>query len=183
MDIPFSHRRLLKGHEGAIFGMDYAFQTNTLASVSDDRTLRLWDLNDPSDDSLSKHHFICYGHLARIWCVKFASADTLAVTASEDCCCRIWSVDDGSCIGHYESGTSKNIWSIAVDTPSGIFAAGAGDSGITLWNLKESKRKQFTFIAQTDSIRSFSSNLQNEVLFAMDSGVIYSFNVPSLSSS
>ncbi len=63
----------------------------TLASASDDRTVRLWALpgEDPSNDSspvLLTPVRILYGHGARVWDVNFMG--DLVISGSEECTCR-----------------------------------------------------------------------------------------------
>ena len=43
----------LQGHEGSIFRLRWSPAQSSLASVSDDRTLRLWRLPDPRPSSAS----------------------------------------------------------------------------------------------------------------------------------
>ncbi len=63
----------------------------TLASASDDRTVRLWAVpeEDPSDTSspvLLTPVRILYGHGARVWDVNFM--EDLVISGSEECTCR-----------------------------------------------------------------------------------------------
>ena len=83
-----------KGHEGSVFGVRISESTNDfapqpiLASCSDDRTIRLWDISDetPDERSNSASHFhetptnhereqkclaTVMGHVSRIWGLRF----------------------------------------------------------------------------------------------------------------
>lgn len=53
--------RRLKGHQGVIF--DVLITPDLVASVSDDRTLRVWKHNSDQEQ-------IFFGHTARIWKVQ-----------------------------------------------------------------------------------------------------------------
>ena len=64
-----------------------------LASASDDRSLRLWELpdRDPGDTAESapmilSAAMVLHGHQARLWDVQFLG--DLVISGSEDCTCR-----------------------------------------------------------------------------------------------
>lgn len=71
----------------------------SLASASDDRTLRLWEL--PAEDSSTSAKpgsapaaaelaatQVSFGHGSRLWDVQYCGGGGLIATASEDCTCR-----------------------------------------------------------------------------------------------
>ena len=66
----------LQGHEGSIFSIDFNKKLNLLVSSSNDRTIRLWKLDETN-------HFNCirvlYGHESRIWQVKIANDCIISV--------------------------------------------------------------------------------------------------------
>mmetsp|Transcript_1440 Transcript_1440/g.1944 ORF Transcript_1440/g.1944 Transcript_1440/m.1944 type:complete len:84 (+) Transcript_1440:122-373(+) len=77
------------GHTGVIF--DTLFLSSDehqtkIASVSDDRSLRVWSQEDQAGDFKQAAEF--YGHRSRIWCVRQAG-DMLA-SVSEDATCKLW---------------------------------------------------------------------------------------------
>ena len=126
------------GHEGSIFGVDISpsmVQPNgttgrLLASCSDDRTIRIWDLSE-SFEPISKSTSLLretgfggndeqgttdvatrciatvMGHASRIWSVKFLvedpppSAPSVCILSfGEDSTAQHWSLDFGSSLGH-----------------------------------------------------------------------------------
>ncbi|CAG8465699.1 10974_t:CDS:10 [Funneliformis mosseae] len=126
----------LIGHEGVIFGVRFSEDGKTIASVSDDRTVRLWktDRNDRSNP------LVLFGHMARVWDCHII--DDYLISISEDSTCRVWKnsidssdCDDLDCIACWEGHVGKNIWSLAIDPSKKIVATGGGDSGIRLWSL------------------------------------------------
>lgn len=140
--IPF---RQFEGHRGSIFGVSISstFLVNgqrrqMVASCSDDRTIRLWDISkpldeSPEDDTKDAHDFLVstdcsgmiWGHLSRIWTVDFLqdnSASTAGsigwlISTGEDGTVQSWSVEldhqswklANICQDRHHAG--KNIWS------------------------------------------------------------------------
>lgn len=125
-----SVRQVFKGHSGSIFGVsisDTFLQAGNpcrlLASCSDDRTVRIWDISscdyslqdENSSSLLSKetgfasvsqtersHLASAWGHLSRIWGVEFVQRQTrdedcemLLLSRGEDAVCQLWSIQIG----------------------------------------------------------------------------------------
>ncbi|KAI8885675.1 WD40 repeat-like protein [Backusella circina FSU 941] len=123
--------RVLRGHEGVIFGVRFNNDGTRLTSVSDDRTIRIWSLNSREEP------LVLYGHTARIWDCQFVDDEHL-VSISEDATCRVWRLDE--CIACWEGHVGKNVFSCAVN--GSIVATGGQDSGIRLWSLLSARNSK-----------------------------------------
>ncbi|OUM65119.1 hypothetical protein PIROE2DRAFT_60229 [Piromyces sp. E2] len=133
-----------KGHEGVIFGIDFTDDGKKLCSVSDDRTLRVWTVND-------KKSVVLYGHTSRIWdCIL---TDKFAITVSEDTTCRVWDYNNESCAACWEGHYGKDIWCVAMSPNRDIIATGGGDSGVRLWDLKDLEHNR---IESTNALKEIS---------------------------
>ncbi|KAG0251379.1 WD repeat-containing protein 6 [Actinomortierella ambigua] len=128
--------KTLVGHEGILFGIRWSEDGSHLTTVSDDRTIRLWDLTKADTP-----HVVLYGHMARVWDCQMAGQ--YLVSISEDATCRIWKNPIGTeasadgfsdCLACWEGHEGKNTWSVAIAN-NGIVATGGGDGGIHLWRL------------------------------------------------
>ncbi|KAJ1662732.1 WD repeat-containing protein 6 [Coemansia sp. RSA 1646] len=119
----------LIGHEGVVFGVRFSNDGNRIASVSDDRTIVVWDLRAP--DGVTRKQL--FGHQARIWTCLFQ--DDLLVSASEDGTCRVWTSE-----GAVDSWRQckKNVWSLASSPSNGptVVASGGADGSIRLWDIR-----------------------------------------------
>jgi WD repeat-containing protein 6 len=116
----------LTGHEGAIFNIEWNGDGTRVASVSDDRTVRLWDVATGTVN-------ILHGHTSRVWKTRFT--DNYLLSIGEDAFCRVWDLVSLECIAVWEGHAIINIWSIAISPDCNIVATGGGDSGIRLWSL------------------------------------------------
>ena len=128
-------KRLI-GHEGVLFGIEINDSGDQVCTVSDDRTIRVWNLHDKDKDPI-----ILRGHEGRIWGAKFISTD-LIVSISEDSTCRLWEISSKSCIACWDGHGGKHIWSFDVCKDLNIVATGGGDGGIRIWNLKDLNQKK-----------------------------------------
>ncbi|KAK5429368.1 WD repeat-containing protein 6 [Exophiala xenobiotica] len=124
---PVSVKHVFNGHRGSVFGVSISEQfnrvdkpTRLLASCSDDRTIRLWDISDREDSSRGLDHHAtttatgfsdaeegekfelasAWGHASRIWGVQFVpniandpGSDLLIVSRGEDAVCQLWSTE------------------------------------------------------------------------------------------
>ncbi|KAG9293842.1 hypothetical protein G9A89_019180 [Geosiphon pyriformis] len=128
----------LVGHEGVIFGIRFNQNGSSIASVSDDRTIRVWKT---AVDEKKKEPLVLFGHMARVWDCLFV--ENYLISISEDSTCRVWqnTIDENTenlnndCLACWEGHVGKNVWSVAVNPSKKIIATGGQDSGIRLWSL------------------------------------------------
>ncbi|KAI7826585.1 hypothetical protein BC939DRAFT_501763 [Gamsiella multidivaricata] len=128
----------LVGHEGILFGIRWSDDGRAVCTVSDDRTIRVWDIAHSTNITHSTH----FGHTARVWDCQIVGQYLISI--SEDASCRVWrnpllanlsSADDMSdCLACWEGHEGKSAWSVAV-SEHGVVATGGGDGGIHLWRL------------------------------------------------
>ncbi|KAL7751507.1 WD repeat-containing protein 6 [Sorochytrium milnesiophthora] len=125
--------RRLRGHEGVIFSLEFSPNGEYLASVSDDRSIRLWSMSNDSNGA-SRAFF---GHTARVW--QCTLTDDLLFSVAEDSTCRLWryagQAEEDEAIGCWEGHEGKNVWSVAVNASRSVVATGGNDAGIRLWSL------------------------------------------------
>jgi len=98
-DISTENLFRLKGHRGSIHCVRWGSSGQILASGSDDRLVRVWRLDEMSDDRdgsnskivvVDKSDSELFGHKNRIWEIRFSSDDSLLFSGAEDGCLITW---------------------------------------------------------------------------------------------
>ncbi|KAF9960846.1 WD repeat-containing protein 6 [Mortierella alpina] len=128
----------LTGHEGILFGIRWSADGRAVCTVSDDRTIRIWDITHSTTITHTTH----FGHSARVWDCQIVGQYLISI--SEDASCRVWrnpllsdlndTEDMSDCLACWEGHEGKSAWSVAV-SDHGVVATGGGDGGIHLWRL------------------------------------------------
>ncbi|KAJ1973151.1 WD repeat-containing protein 6, partial [Dimargaris verticillata] len=136
------------GHEGVIFKLRFNSNGTMLATVSDDRTIRLWQIlpansqTGGSTDTIDAQPVTLFGHQGRVWdCLIL---DRCLVSIAEDTTCRVWSYDAHSWrageaprpLVCWRGHQGKSIWCVATDPAEMTVVTGGGDGGIRLWSLR-----------------------------------------------
>lgn len=176
---------LFTGHEGSIFGVIISPEINIaatpvrlLASCSDDRTIRVWNVSDSLDASESAKSKLtrprstgfgnvhrsdlemdaqsslamAWGHLSRIWGVRFLDWSVLdgilsynLISRGEDATAQLWnlrlstdfSVASLKNVSKYDHHSGKNIWALDVVENRGSFDiyTGAADGSVVTFEV------------------------------------------------
>ncbi|KAF3918306.1 hypothetical protein ABW21_db0205047 [Orbilia brochopaga] len=141
-------------HEGSVFGVSVSPDLTYAASCSDDRTIRLWEINEETADDrapecreVKEPLAVGWGHQARIWGVRFlqsSDSNIRLISYSEDLTAKIWfcdltrtkkSLDCAQTFKSLHSASGKSIWSLAVNPSGDLFVTGGADSGIASWRI------------------------------------------------
>jgi len=116
----------LRGHKSSIGRVAWSPNGKLLASPSDDRTVRLWNI-----DTGACIHTL-QGHTHNVCSVAFDSQSQMVASASQDETVRLWNSDTGRLIRILKS--SLDLFGIAFD-PLGRFLVCAGLGGIQVWEI------------------------------------------------
>ncbi|CAG0912333.1 unnamed protein product [Notodromas monacha] len=96
-------------HEDAITAMCISDDNSLLVTTSDDKTARMWVVNEPKTECLG----VLKGHTEYITCV--ATHDTFVLTGSADDTIRKWDMSTCECLEIYRGHTSRVFRLICTD--------------------------------------------------------------------
>jgi WD40 repeat protein len=103
-------------------------QGDTLASGSDDTSVKLWDVT--TGQCLKT----LQGHTSRIWSVAFSPDGQILASASDDTSVKLWDVTTGQCLKTLQ-GHISSIYSVTFSPQGNILASSSGDQTVRLWDV------------------------------------------------
>ena len=125
-----NNHHTLKGHTGDINSV--AFSDTYLASVSGDKTIRIWSIEDYSEHPNSP----LLAHTYSVHCCTFSPDGKVLATSSMDGKLILWDSKSGTQIAVLEHRTQSSI-RVCRFSPDGTrMVTGSDDENLVLWDLK-----------------------------------------------
>jgi WD40 repeat protein/tRNA A-37 threonylcarbamoyl transferase component Bud32 len=125
--------RVFRAHSGGINTVAFSPDGGTIATASDDRSVRLWNVKTGESRVLS-------GHTDEVWCAAFSPDGKLLATGGKDKTLRLWDLATGTAAilpGHQQWLTSIRF------SPDGKWITSQGlREGVFLWNVAQAAGKQ-----------------------------------------
>ena len=118
------------GHTGGINSLAFKPNSYLLASASDDKTIRLWDVRDRDTP---RHVRTLRGHTGWVWSVAWSPDGRTLASASRDGTVRLWNPNNGINFAVLR-GHTEWVRSVAWSPDGRILASGSDDKTIRLWN-------------------------------------------------
>jgi RNA polymerase sigma factor (sigma-70 family) len=126
----------LSGHGGSIYAVAVAPDSQSLATGSSDKTVRLWDWQGKPKGTLA-------GHADAILAVAFVPHSQLLATGGRDRTIKLWHLvaptERASLRGHADWVTA-----LAVSPDGKLLVSGSKDKTIKLWDLDAEPRERLT---------------------------------------
>ena len=112
----------LEGHSSTVYSVAFDGIGGTLASGSDDHTVKVWDVATGE----------CLRTLEGAGGRVLACAGGTLASGSADQTVKVWDAATGECLRTLE-GHSDPVWSVAFDPSGGTLASGSWDQTVKVW--------------------------------------------------
>jgi WD40 repeat protein len=120
----------LGGHRSGVTAVAFRADGRRLASVSKDRTVKIWD----TDSGALLH--ACEGHGSEIQTTAFSPDGRYLASADWGGEVRLWDPDTGRSLGQIDAlKQTRGIWKVRFD-PRGRYVAAAGNTGLAAWTIR-----------------------------------------------
>ena len=136
----------LEGHTSRITKIVFSSDSATLASTSEDRTIRLWDV------AARTHRHTLIGHNSHIYSVAFSPDGATLASGGENGRIRFWNVTTGQYRVTLE-GHSSSVRSVVFSPDGKTLASASSDRTIRLWNATTGQYR-VTLEGHSESINS-----------------------------
>jgi WD40 repeat protein len=125
----FQASKILKGHNDRVGSIVFSPDGSTLASGSDDHTVRIWDIK--SEQCLE----ILREHTSRVWSVAFSTDGQMLASGSDDQTVRLWDTTTKQ-YSQTLRGYSTQICSVGFDPTGNRLVSGGDDRMVRLWDVE-----------------------------------------------
>ncbi|MFF4350448.1 AAA family ATPase [Streptomyces sp. NPDC001530] len=166
----------LLGHTGAVYLTSFSPNGRILATASYDRTVRLWNVADPTRPKpLGKP---LTGHTSWVSSAVFSPDGHTLASAGDDGTIRLWNVRDPSHpqpIGKPLTGHGGTIYLLAFSPDGSTLASSSEDHTVRLWDVGDPGRAKALgrVTGHTDAVRSVAFSPDGRTLAAgSDDGTI-----------
>jgi WD40 repeat protein len=122
-------QRSLEGHEGDVRAVCLTGDSRRAISASEDKTLRVWDLETERCLHTLK------GHQHWVTAIALSGDDHRAISASRDTMLRVWDLETGSCLYALE-GHQQWITSVSLSADSRRAVSASDDRTLRIWDLE-----------------------------------------------
>ena len=119
----------IPAHSLPVYSLAISPDGQTIASASQDGTIKLWKLEERE----LLHTFA--GHSRAVNSVAISADGQTLASGSKDKTIKLWNPKTGELIRTLE-GHSASVSSVAIDPSATILASGSADKTIKIWNLK-----------------------------------------------
>ena len=135
--VPCKSLFTLKAHEKDINSLDISPNDRFLASGSQDKTAKVYEIEYSTSPARGSFKLIgtCRGHKRGVWCVKFGRHEKVLATASGDKTVKLWSLGDFTCVKTFE-GHANSVLRVGFLSEGQQLVSSGSDGLVKLWNIR-----------------------------------------------
>jgi eukaryotic-like serine/threonine-protein kinase len=122
-----------RGHEKLVYGATFSPDSRRLASCSQDRTVRVWQV----DIGLCQ---VLRGHTDEVFAAAFHPDGRRLATAGRERAVWLWDLTSGEEVARLPGHTSY-VWSLAFSPDGATLVSGSGDFTVRLWDTAPLKKR------------------------------------------
>ena len=167
-------RGYLTGHTNTVNTLAFKPESSTLASGSDDDTIRIWDLT--WDAWRSRPVRTLRGHRNDVKAVAWSPDGTIIASAGEDRTVRLWNPDSGKNTATLR-GHERTVEAVAWSPDGTMLASGSDDDTIRIWDATTTDSPLYVLEGHTGNVNTLAFHPTNSILASGSSdGTIHLWN-------
>jgi WD40 repeat protein len=150
---------VLTGHTDEVYSVAFSADGKTLASGSNDHSVRLWDV--------ASHRQIgspLTGHTGQVHSVVFSPDGKTLATGSWDHSLRLWDVASHRQLGLPLTGHTNWVYSVAFSPDGKTLASGSADHSVRLWDVASHRQIGSPLTGHTDWVVSVAFSPDGKTL-------------------
>ena len=148
--------RTLTGHTSSVFSVAFSPDGQTVASGSDDKTIKLWNV------ATGQEVRTLTGHTASVFSVAFSPDGQTVASGSDDKTIELWNVATGQEVRTL-TGHTASVFSVAFSPDGQTVASGSDDKTIELWNVATGEAVR-TLTGHTDAVESVAFSPDGQIV-------------------
>ncbi|MDD3642379.1 MAG: WD40 repeat domain-containing protein, partial [Candidatus Krumholzibacteria bacterium] len=125
---PDYRQRILSGHDRAVYALAFDPVTGLLASGGSSGTIRIWDVEEGSEERVFR------GHPPGVLDLQFTEDGRYLVTGGRDRAVRILDAASGEQVAVLD-GPEERVNCVAVNSNATLIAAGSDDRTVRIWDI------------------------------------------------